>query len=176
MNRKVQKYLSIILTLCMLLSNVPFAAFAVETAAAEVTTTNGYYDANGNWVAGGSGSITHDIDGTQVTLSKTATPVAGLENTFDITLKVQTSTTTVTSTDGGAVVLVIDTSSSMTSCAECGSRSRHSNNLKLLKSQNILKQKQNNFVLILLKKLLKLMISFWKDISKEKKFQLTNLK
>ena len=127
MFRKMQKVLSILLTLCLLLSSVPVTAFAAEEAGTEATTTNGYYDANGNWVAGGSGTTTYDVDGTSVTLSKTATPVAGQENTFRITLKVSTSTTTTTYTDGGAVVLVIDTSSSMQSCAECGGRNGHSN-------------------------------------------------
>ena len=37
MNRKMQKILSIVLTLCMLLSNVPVRAMAAETA--EETTT-----------------------------------------------------------------------------------------------------------------------------------------
>ena len=127
MFRKMQKVLSILLTLCLLLSSVPVTAFAAEEAGTEATTTNGYYDANGNWVAGGTGTATYDVDGTSVTLSKTATPVAGQENTFLITLKVSTSTTTTIYTDGGAVVLVIDTSSSMQSCAECGSRNGHSN-------------------------------------------------
>ena len=124
MNRKMQKILSIVLTLCMLLSNVPVRAMAAETA--EETTTNGYYDASGNWVAGGTGSATYNVDGTDVTLSKTARPT-GNENEFEITLQVSTSTTTTTYTDGGAVVLVIDTSSSMKSCAECGSRYGHTN-------------------------------------------------
>ena len=123
MNRKMRKILSIMLTLCMLLTNIPVPSFAAETT--EATTTNGYYDADGNWVAGGTGSATYNVDGTNVTLSKTATPVEGQENTFQITLQVSTSTTTTTYTDGGAVVLVIDTSSSMKSCAECGGRDTH---------------------------------------------------
>lgn len=128
MNRKMQKILSILLTLCMLLGNAPFPALAAEDGNAGASTTNGYYDASGNWVAGGTGSTTCDVDGTNVTLSKTATPVEGQPNTYNITLQVVTSTTTNTYTDGGAVVLVIDTSSSMKSCAECGGRDRHNSN------------------------------------------------
>ena len=123
MNRKMQKFLSIVLTLCMLLTNLPMPTFAAETA--EATTTNGYYDADGNWVAGGTGTATYNVDGTNVTLSKTATPVEGQENTFQITLQVSTSTTTTTYTDGGAVVLVIDVSGSMKYCADCGGENGH---------------------------------------------------
>ena len=127
MNRKMQKLLSVVLTLCMLLTCAPMPAFAAESDDGS-TVTNGSYDASGNWVPGGSGSVTYNVDGTNVTLSKTAAPVAGKENTFEITLQVSTSTTTTTYTDGGAVVLVIDTSSSMKSCAECGGRDRHNSN------------------------------------------------
>lgn len=55
-----------------------------------------------------------------MTLSKTATPVPGQDNTYEITLSVvtsQTTTTTTTSSDA-ATVLVIDTSGSMAWCTK----------------------------------------------------------
>ena len=112
-----RRLLSILLTVCLLLSVLPSVA-----TAAEGDVTNGQYT-DGVWVAGGNGAITHSIEGTNVTLSKTATQVA--ENTYDITLQVQTSTTTAQQTAGGAVVLVIDVSGSMDYCAECGEEERH---------------------------------------------------
>ena len=123
MNQKMRKILSFVLVLCMLLTNASMPAFAAEGDAGS-TTTNGSYDANGNWVQGGTGSATYNVDGTNVTLSKTATPT-GNENEFEITLKVETSTTTTLQTDGGAVVLVIDVSGSMKYCADCGGENGH---------------------------------------------------
>ena len=110
MKKMLHKIFSILLAACFILSAVPAPAAAAETPAN--TAVNGSYT-DGKWSEGGTGSVEHTIDGTKVTLSKTATPVEGMVNTFDITLKVQTSTTTTTHTVGGAVVLVIDTSSSM---------------------------------------------------------------
>ena len=126
MNRKMQKILSVLLTICMLLTNAPFPALAVEDGNAGASTTNGSY-VDGVWTEGGSGSVTYNVDGTNVTLSKTATPVEGQPNVFDITLRVETSTTTTTNSyyNAGAVVLVIDVSGSMDYCAECGSEDRH---------------------------------------------------
>ena len=114
--KKMGRVLAVIMTLVMLLAMLPASAMAAQT------TINGTYT-DGTWTAGGDGSITHNVNGTNVTLSKTATAVA--ENVFDITLQVQTSTTTTSTIPGGAVVLVIDTSSSMTWCSECGSNNSH---------------------------------------------------
>ena len=124
MNQKMRKILSFVLVLCMLLTNASMPAFAAEGDAGS-TTTNGSYDADGNWTEGGTGSATYTVDGTNVTLSKTATPVAGEENVFDITLRVETSTTTTTYVNSGAVVLVIDVSGSMKYCADCGGENGH---------------------------------------------------
>ena len=111
--------------LCMVLSMVPAAAIPVR-AEENAPTVNGEYT-DGKWAQGGTGTVSHDVDGTEVTLSKTAQAVEGKENTYDITLTVKTSTSSSVHTDAGAVVLVIDTSSSMQSCANCGQRTGHTN-------------------------------------------------
>lgn len=126
MKKMLQKIFSILLAACFVLSVVPAPA-----AAAGNDVTNGSYDAAGNWSAGGDGYVTHNIDGTDVTLSKTATPVEGMENTFDITLQVQTKTSTSVHTASGAVVLVFDVSGSMNYCSECGNESRHRSSCRL---------------------------------------------
>ena len=131
MKTRFHRILSVVMAFCLLLSAMPLPTMAEETGAIPTNeATNGSY-VDGVWVEGGNGSITHDIDGTSVTLSKTATPVAGQENTFDITLKVQTSTTTTIHTASGAVVLVFDVSGSMNYCAECGNESRHDDDCPL---------------------------------------------
>ena len=111
MKKMLHKVLSVLLAACFLLSVVPAPAAAAEEIPAG-SVTNGTYTESG-WAAGGNGSTTYTIGGYPVTLSKTATAVEGMENTFDITLKVETNTHTIHRTVSGAVVLVIDTSSSM---------------------------------------------------------------
>lgn len=110
MKKNMRRAWAWVMILCMVLSLVPAAAIPVH--AADDRTVNGYYE-NGQWVQGGTGTVTYDVDGTPVELSKTAKAVDGLENTYDVTLKVKTSTSSSVHTDSGAVVLVIDTSSSM---------------------------------------------------------------
>lgn len=109
-------------------------AGSIRSAHAEApshSVTNGYYH-NGVWTEGGDGTITHNINGTEVALSKTAEPVPGQENTYMITLQVETSTSTsqVVSHAKGAVVLVIDCSNSMDYCAYCGEDQFHSFNCR----------------------------------------------
>ena len=125
MKNIIRRGLAWVLVLCMVFSLVPGAAMPIR-AEEDAPTVNGYYDDSGNWVEGGTGTIVHDVDGTDVTLSKTAQAVEGMENTYDITLTVKTSTSSSVKTNSGAVVLVIDTSSSMKSCTECGQRDKHS--------------------------------------------------
>ena len=119
MKNKHGKVLSILLLFCMLFSLMPTTVLAMESRETSQTTTNGAYT-DGTWAAGGNGTATYTIDGTKVQLSKTAASVDGMENTFDITLRVVTSTSVSTMTNSGAVVLVMDTSGSMAACAECG--------------------------------------------------------
>ena len=113
MKKMLQKIFSILLAACFVLSVVPAPAAAAET------TTNGQYS-NGAWSEGGDGSITYDNG---ITLSKTAKALGN--NQFEITLQVQTSQTTSTVTNGGAVVLVMDVSGSMAYCADCGGENGH---------------------------------------------------
>ena len=122
MKKNMRRAWAWVMILCMVLSLVPAAVIPVH--AADDSTVNGYYE-NGQWVQGGTGTVSYDVDGTQVTLSKTAQAVEGMENTYDVTLTVRTSTSVASQTNTGAVVLVIDTSSSMKSCSECGGRDRH---------------------------------------------------
>lgn len=125
MKRSIYKFLCALMAVCVVLSAIPFSAFADNASGTTAgTVTNGSYT-DGVWSAGGNGSVTYDVNGTDVTLSKTATPVAGMDNTFDITLSVRTSTTSVSHTSAAAVVLVIDTSGSMAWCSECGNERTH---------------------------------------------------
>ena len=125
MKKRCQKFLSVLLMISMLVSMfMSTAVFADEQAQGTSTTTNGAYvageDGQKVWTPGGSGSVIHDVNGTQVKLSKTIAPVQNEENTFVVTLGVETSTETTVVADAGAVVLVIDTSNSMDYCSNCG--------------------------------------------------------
>ena len=107
-----KRLLSVLLAVLMIVTMIPVSAFAAETETTAPTVVNGYYE-NDAWVEGGNGIKTYtvqDANGNDSTieLSKTATPVEGKENTYEITLQVETSTNTVTQTNAGAVVLVID--------------------------------------------------------------------
>ena len=125
MKTRVHKLLCILLALCVMLSVMPLSVFADDAPAPSTgTTTNGAYT-NGSWSQGGTGSVTYNVDGTDVTLSKTAAPVPGMDNTFDITLSVRTSTTSISKTNAGAVVLVMDVSGSMNFCSVCGGDKQH---------------------------------------------------
>ncbi len=115
-----KRVVSLLLCLIMALSLIPTVAFAAEVNTPTTDadkTTNGAYDTIGKWAAADNGgSITKD----GLTLSKTAKPVPGKDNTYEITLSVvtsQTTTTTTTSSDA-ATVLVIDTSGSMAWCTK----------------------------------------------------------
>ena len=136
MKTRFHRILSVVMAFCLLLSAMPLPTMAEETGTVPSNeATNGSY-VNGEWTEGGNGSTSYNIDGTDVTLSKTATPVEGMENTFDITLKVQTSTTTTIHTASGAVVLVVDVSGSMDYCAECGGEDNHEVDCKLSTETN----------------------------------------
>ena len=114
MKKNMRRAWAWVMILCMVLSLVPAAVIPVR-AEENAPTVNGEY-VNGEWTQGGNGTVSYDVDGTKVTLSKTAQAVEGMENTYDITLSVRTSTSVASQTNTGAVVLVIDTSSSMKSC------------------------------------------------------------
>lgn len=110
MNLK-KRALALLMCICMIVTLLPVAAFADEPA-----VVYGQYD-NGQWgqVADVSGSATYQTGGgNTLTLSKTATPVEGQDNTYRIDLKVESTQTTTTTLPGAAAtVLVIDVSGSM---------------------------------------------------------------
>ena len=128
-----RKLLSIVMAVIMTFGVVPFGQIAMadkglNASEAGSEVVNGRY-VDGVWQAGGNGTAVYSIDGNEVTLSKTAAPVPGQENTYQVTLQVETSTSTseVVSSENGAVVLVMDLSNSMTYCAECGGNGSHNN-------------------------------------------------
>lgn len=112
--------MAILLAVSIIAPNMVLPASADET----VTTTNGYYDDNGVWHQGGDGSFTYN-DGA-LTLSKTAKPVEGELNVFEIALQVAIrQDSSIFSPSSIATVLVVDVSNSMEYCAECGASGSH---------------------------------------------------
>ena len=118
MKKTMQRVISTVLSIAMLISLLPTAVFADDTPSRVIY---GSYDAEGNWVqdsGSGSGTITTENG---ITLSKIAVPDPKDLNKYTITLTVETSTTTTTvNPTSAATVLVIDVSGSMDCCAECG--------------------------------------------------------
>lgn len=116
MKKSMQRVISAILSIAMLISVLPAAVFADEAG----RVAYGSY-VNGKWVQdpNADGTITDENSG--VTLSKIAVPNPDDPNKYTITLTVETSTTTTTvNPTSAATVLVIDVSGSMDYCAECG--------------------------------------------------------
>ena len=116
-----KRFLSAFLAFAMVFGMLPTTAFA-ESAPA----VYGTYNEAGTWVQDDTctGTLTDAETGIQV--SKIATPVEGKENTYEINLTVETSTTTTVSDPSvAAVVLVIDLSNSMKYCATCSGNGSH---------------------------------------------------
>ena len=92
MKTRFRNVLSVLLAVCMLISLIPATVMAAEgeSSTAETVVNGAYTD--GVWAPGGTGTATYTVDGTELKLSKTAEPVAGMENTFDVTLRVESST------------------------------------------------------------------------------------
>ena len=113
MAKKSKRVLSVLLTLVMILGLLPTSAFATWD---NQVMDDGYFtfDQNGTSTekTGTIPSVTEDGYTVSKTISQTG------ENAFDITLEVETSQTV--KTNDAAVMLVIDVSGSMKSCAECG--------------------------------------------------------
>ena len=63
MKKNMRRAWAWVMILCMVLSLVPAAAIPVR--AADDRTVNGYYE-NGQWVQGGTGTVSYDVDGTPV--------------------------------------------------------------------------------------------------------------
>ena len=106
--------------ICMIFTLLPFSAFADGTS--DKSVVYGQY-VNGTWTqdANATDTVTYPVDnqGNTVTLKKTATPT-GNKNEYKIDLEVITTETSSTKAGDAATVLVIDVSSSMKRCAECG--------------------------------------------------------
>ena len=108
--------LALLMCICMIFTLLPFSAFA--DASSDDSVVYGKYD-NGPWTqvngmtADSSAQNYENKDtGADVTYSKTATPVEGQNDTYNITLKIESKTSS-TAPGASAVVLVIDSSGSM---------------------------------------------------------------
>ena len=141
--------LALVMCICMLLTLMPMSVLADEAPAPDVVYGK-YNDANGEWEqSDNGGSLTYDTaGGNTLKLSKTAVKADG-DNTYKITLKVESSQSITTTPPGAAAtVLVIDVSGSMRFCAECGGEAAlfgdtvyHYNDCKY-KNDNIVKPDQ----------------------------------
>ena len=113
--------LALLMCICMIFTLLPFSALADATTQDVVY---GKYDSTGttwkkdNSLTAENDAYKNDKTGANIKYSKEAKPVAGEADTYDITLKIE-STTTKTSPGASAVVLVIDQSYSMNCCATC---------------------------------------------------------
>lgn len=108
--------LALLMCICMIFTLLPFSAFADGTSEPDVVY--GKYD-NGPWTqvngmtADSSAQNYENKDtGADVTYSKTATPVEGQNDTYNITLKIESKMSSI-APGASAVVLVIDSSGSM---------------------------------------------------------------
>lgn len=117
--------LALLMCICMIFTLLPFSAFA--DASAEPDVVYGKYD-NGTWTQDDNltavDNYKNSATGADVTYSKTATPVEGEKDKYDITLKIESKTSS-TAPGASAVVLVMDISTSMYFCTECGNQENH---------------------------------------------------
>lgn len=126
--------LALLMCICMIFTLLPFSVFAEDAengnrggteGTAQPSVVYGTYD-NGPWTQvngmtadSSAQNYKNDATGADVTYSKTATPVEGQNDTYNITLKIESKTSS-TAPGASAVVLVIDISTSMYQCTECG--------------------------------------------------------
>ena len=113
--------LALLMCICMVFTLLPFLAFADGTSEPDVVY--GKYD-NGTWTQvngmtadSSAKNYKNDATGADVTYSKTA--VSKGNDTYDVTLKIESKTSS-TAPGASAIVLVIDISTSMYQCTECG--------------------------------------------------------
>lgn len=108
--------LALLMCICMIFTLLPFSAFA--DASSEPDVVYGTYDENGTTWTQKTGLTADGVPyensatGANVKYSKTATPVEGQKDTYNITLKIESETSS-TAPGASAVVLVIDSSGSM---------------------------------------------------------------
>lgn len=116
--------LALLMCICMIFTLLPFSALADNGTggATEPEVVYGNYEGN-TWKKDdkdpNSSEVTEGTEGgNTVKLSKTATPVEGQDNTYNIELKVVTTQTT--NNVGAATVLVMDVSGSMNDYGRLG--------------------------------------------------------
>ena len=126
-NNDVRKRgLALLMCICMIFTLLPFSAFADGTSEPDVVY--GTYDENGTTWTQKTGltavgePYTNSATGADVTYSKTA--VSKGNDVYDITLKIESKTSS-TAPGASAVVLVMDISTSMYFCTECGNQENH---------------------------------------------------
>lgn len=117
--------LALLMCICMIFTLLPFSAFA--DASSDDSVVYGQYDNNGKWkqktgLTAVGEPYTNSATGADVTYSKTA--VSKGNDTYDITLKIESKTSS-TAPGASAIVLVIDISTSMYYCTECGNQVYH---------------------------------------------------
>ena len=128
--------LALLMCICMIFTLLPFSVFAEDAengnrggteGTAQQSVVYGTYDESGTkWTQKTGltavGEPYTSATGADVTYSKTATPVEGQKDTYNITLKIESKTSS-TAPGASAVVLVIDKSYSMNCCATCNNNS-----------------------------------------------------
>lgn len=121
--------LALLMCICMIFTLLPFSAFADGTSEPDVVY--GKYD-NGTWTRqvdmtadSSAKNYKNNATGADVTYSKTA--VSKGNDTYDVTLKIESKTSS-TAPGASAIVLVIDISTSMYYCTECGNQEYHKEN------------------------------------------------
>lgn len=115
--------LALLMCICMIFTLLPFSAFADGTSEPDVVY--GQYDKSGTtWTQqadmtadSSAKNYKNNATGADVTYSKTA--VSKGNDTYDVTLKIESKTSS-TAPGASAIVLVIDISTSMYQCTECG--------------------------------------------------------
>lgn len=123
--------LALLMCICMIFTLLPFSAFADGTS--DKSVIYGTYDENGTtWTQqadmtadSSAKNYKNNATGADVTYSKTA--VSKGNDTYDVTLKIESKTSS-TAPGASAIVLVIDISTSMYYCTECGNQEYHKEN------------------------------------------------
>ena len=117
-----KKFLALVLTLAMVLSLVPVTALATDgpSGTAPDDVVYGHYTNTGEWKSDKpENAIPGSLKDTVTTVDKTAKKVAGQDNQYEVTLKVQMKQKeTAVPPGAAATVLVIDTSASMNYCTK----------------------------------------------------------
>ena len=118
-----KKIVAMLMAVAMAFSLLPVTAFATGGPSATTTddVVDGYYNDKGKWESGKlENAIPEPLKDTVTTVDKTAKKVAGQDNQYEVTLKVEMKHKTTEVLPGAAAtVLVIDTSGSMEEQTQC---------------------------------------------------------